>query len=202
MRVISGKARGAKLKTIESNLTRPTLDRVKESLFNILQNKLKDAIILDLFAGSGALGIEALSRGARKAYFCDKNSQAIEIIKQNLIKTKFLEQSKIINTDYKKCLEQLDEKIDVVFIDAPYKDDLSIDSVKRIIEKGILTTGGIMIVETDEISRDKKEIEDIKGIKIIDQRKYGRANLIFIKEENWYGNFYIIRIIRGLNRKQ
>ena len=88
MRVITGIARGTKLKTIETMLTRPTMDRVKESLFNILQDKIKDSIVLDLFAGSGALGIEALSRGAKKAYFCDKNSEAIKVIKENLNKTK------------------------------------------------------------------------------------------------------------------
>ena len=99
MRVISGTARGTKLSSIESIKTRPTLDRVKESLFNILQDKIKDKIILDLFAGSGALGIEALSRGAQKAYFCDINYDAIKILKQNLDKTKLTQKAIIINKD-------------------------------------------------------------------------------------------------------
>ncbi len=129
-------------------------------------------------------GIEALSRGSSKAYFCDKNIEAVKMIKQNLEKTNLLEKAIIFNADYKKCLEKIEEKIDIIFIDAPYKDDLSVDSVKRIIEKGILNKKGIMILETDEISRDEKELENIERIKIVDKRKYGRANLIFIKEEN------------------
>ncbi len=129
-------------------------------------------------------GIEALSRGSSKAYFCDKNVEAIKMIKQNLEKTHLLEKAIIFNADYKKCIEKIEEKIDIIFIDAPYKDDLSVDSVKRIIEKGILNKKGIMILETDEISRDEKELESIERIKIVDKRKYGRANLIFIKEEN------------------
>ena len=90
MRVISGLARGTKLKTIDEMTTRPTLDRVKESLFNILQNQIKNSVVLDLFAGSGALGIEALSRGAAKAYFCDTNRDAINVIKENLNKTRLI----------------------------------------------------------------------------------------------------------------
>ena len=95
MRVISGKARGTKLNSIESLDTRPTLDRVKESLFNIIQNKIVDATILDLFAGSGAIGIEFISRGAKKAYFCEKNHNAAKMIHQNLTKTKFENQSEV-----------------------------------------------------------------------------------------------------------
>ena len=129
-------------------------------------------------------GIEALSRGAKKAYFCDKNNDAIKMIKQNLEKTHLLENTVIFNSDYKKCLEKIEEKIDIIFIDAPYKDDLSVDSVKRIVEKGILNKSGIMILETDEILRDKEELKNIEKIRIIDERKYGRANLLFIKEEN------------------
>ena len=184
MRVISGKARGTKLSSIDSLLTRPTLDRVKESLFNILQNKLEGKVVLDLFAGSGALGIEALSRGAKKAYFCDKNIDAIKKVKENLSKTKLENKAEIYYADYKKCLESLKEKIDIIFIDPPYKDDLSVDSVKSIIKQGILNKDGLMIIETDEICRDKRNLEKLDGIKIIDERKYGRANLLFIKEEN------------------
>ncbi len=184
MRVISGSARGTKLSSIDSELTRPTLDRVKESLFNILQGKLQDVVVADLFAGSGALGIEAISRGARKAYFCDKNKQAINMIRQNLEKTRFVDKAVIINSDYRDCLEKINDKVDIIFIDPPYKDNLSVESVKKIIEKGILSKDGIMIIETDEICRDERGLDILENIKIIDKRKYGRVNLIFIKEEN------------------
>lgn len=184
MRVISGKARGTKLSSIESLSTRPTLDRVKESLFNIIQNNLKGAVILDLFAGSGQLGIEALSRGADKAYLCDINRDAVKMIKQNLKKTKLKDKAVVINEDYKKALRILNtnEKFDIIFIDPPYKEDIAVDSIIDIIHESRLKENGIMIIETDEIERDLREINKIENIKIIDQRKYGRASLIFIKE--------------------
>lgn len=184
MRVISGKARGTKLSSIESLSTRPTLDRVKESLFNIIQNNLKGAVVLDLFAGSGQLGIEALSRGADKAYLCDINRDAVKMIKQNLEKTKLKDKAVVINEDYKKALRTLNtnEKFDIIFIDPPYKEDIAVDSIIDIVHESRLKENGIMIIETDEIERDLKEINKIENIKIIDQRKYGRASLIFIKE--------------------
>ncbi len=184
MRVISGKARGTKLSSIESLSTRPTLDRVKESLFNIIQNNLKGAVVLDLFAGSGQLGIEALSRGADKAYLCDINRDAVKMIKQNLEKTKLKDKAVVINEDYKKALRILNtnEKFDIIFIDPPYKEDIAVDSIIDIIHESRLKENGIMIIETDEIERDLREINKIENIKIIDQRKYGRASLIFIKE--------------------
>ena len=184
MRVISGKAKGTKLSSIESISTRPTLDRVKESLFNIISDKLREKIVLDLFAGSGALGIEAISRGAKKAYFCDNNIDAIKKINENLSKTHFESYAEVIYGDYKKCIKSIKDKLDIIFIDPPYKDNLSVESVNVISEKGILNKDGIMIIETDEICRDKRGLENIKNIQIVDERKYGRVNLIFIKEEN------------------
>ena len=184
MRVISGKARGTKLNSIESLSTRPTLDRVKESLFNIIQNDIKDANVLDLFAGSGALGIECLSRGARFSVFCDNNAESIKMIKQNLDKTHLTENAKVINKSYESCLNTLNDKFDLIFLDPPYKLDIAVKALKIILDKNILNNNGLVIIETDEIERDKQEIELLKNVRIIDERKYGRANLIFIKEEN------------------
>ena len=132
MRVISGTARGTKLKTIENISTRPTLDRVKEALFNILQDKLKDSVVLDLFAGSGALGIEALSRGAKKAYFCDKNPEAIKVIKDNLNKTRFIDKAIIFNCDYINAIRKINEELSIVFLDPPYKFDLAVKSINEL----------------------------------------------------------------------
>lgn len=179
MRVISGLARGTKLNSIESSSTRPTLDRVKESMFNILQNDIKDKVILDLFAGSGALGIEALSRGAKKAYFCDINSEAIYIIKQNLEKAHLKEKAVIFKKSYIEAISSLDEKIDIVFLDPPYKLGVVGKSIEFLLKKKILTNDVIIVIETDEVDRDVQEIKKIEGINIIDQRKYGRAHLVF-----------------------
>ena len=186
MRVISGKAKGTKLYSIESNATRPTLDRVKESLFNIIQDEIQDANILDLFSGSGAIGIEFLSRGASKAYLCDKSPEAIKMIRKNLEKTKLLEDAKLINKDYKKCLEDLKKEnieFDIVFIDPPYEADLAIDASKRILKLGLLKKQGIIIIETDQESREKSEMQNL-GIDIYDCRKYGRVSLIFLSERS------------------
>ena len=185
MRVISGKARGTVLHSIQDINTRPTLDRVKESLFNIIQMEIEDKIILDLFAGSGQIAIEFLSRGAKEAYICDKSKEAVDMINQNLNKTKFINQSHVYNLDYKEILNKLGKegkKIDIIFIDPPYKDDLAISAIKEIIENKILKDTGKIIIETDEPDRDIKELEDIEiKDKIYDIRKYGRASLIFIK---------------------
>ena len=189
MRIISGIARGTKISSIQSLSTRPTLDRVKESLFNILQNEIKDSIVLDLFAGSGALGIEALSRGARTAVFCDKNYEATKVIYQNLVRTHFKENAKVINSDYKKALTNLNKQrfsFDIIFLDPPYKEDLAGNAIKQILELNLLKSGGTIIIETDEITRDNQEINEIiknnnfKNTYIKDRRKYGRANLIFL----------------------
>lgn len=185
MRVISGTARGTKLNSIDSLDTRPTLDRVKESLFNIAQNKIEDSIVLDLFAGSGAIGIEFLSRGAKKAYFCEKSHIATQMIKQNLNKTKLENKSEIFEMDYKKCLEKIsrtDIKFDIVFLDPPYKADLVADAVKRIISLNLLQENGIIIAETDEKERDLKELE-ILQVEVYDLRKYGRVYLMFLNRK-------------------
>ena len=186
MRVISGKAKGTKLYSIESSATRPTLDRVKESLFNIIQDKLRDANILDLFSGSGAIGIEFLSRGANKAYLCDKSPEAIKMIRKNLEKTRLLENAKLINKDYRKCLEDLKKenvKFDIVFLDPPYETALAVEASKKIIQLELLKNDGIIIIETDQESREKNELQNL-GIEIYDCRKYGRVSLIFFSERS------------------
>lgn len=181
MRVIAGKAKGTKLNSIDDLSTRPTLDRVKEPLFSIIQNYLEEAYVLDLFAGSGALGIESLSRGSNQATFCDKSYKVIKILKENLQKTRLEEQSIVINQDYKKCLEQVNSKFNVIFVDPPYKMDIGVDAVKRILNLNLLAKDGIIILETDEEERDIKELENLE-IEIYDKRKYGRVRLLFLRE--------------------
>ena len=185
MRVISGTARVTKLNSIDSMETRPTLDRVKESLFNIIQNKIEDSVVLDLFAGSGAIGIEFISRGAKKAYFCEKSNSAAQMINQNLKKTRFEDKSEIFKVDYRKCLSELSKrnvKWDVIFIDPPYKEDLAVDDIKKIISLDLLAKNGLIIIETDEKERDLKELE-ILQVEVNDLRKYGRACLIFLNRK-------------------
>lgn len=180
MRIISGKARGTKLYTLEGENTRPTLDRVKESIFNIIQNEIKGTKILDLFAGSGAIGLEFLSRGAEKAVLCDKSREAINIIKKNIEKTHMEKETQIINDDFEKCLDKLkNQQFDIIYIDPPYATDYILKSLKKIIELNIAKEESLIIIETDDEKRIEKEIKNI-DIEIVDKRKYGRATIIFL----------------------
>ena len=185
MRVISGKSRGKKLIALESKNTRPTLDRVKEALFSKIQNRIPEATVLDLFAGTGALGIEALSRGAKEAVFCDIEPEAIKIIKKNVQGTKNLEKSIIMNLDYKGTLEKLSiqhKKFDIIFLDPPYKTNFATESLKKIIMSNLLTEDGIIIIETDDISKKEEILREVE-VDIFDERKYGSVWLIFIRKE-------------------
>ena len=184
MRVISGKARGKKLLSLEGLNTRPTLDRVKEALFNIIQFDIVDKNILDLFAGSGAIGIEAISRGAKSVTFCDNSEDAIKIIKANIKNTRSEQQAKVLQKDYLKALKYLSEnnnKFDIIYLDPPYKTEFAEPAIREILHLDILSKEGIIILETDDTK--KEEIIKSNNIQIFDKRKYGRAILIFIRKE-------------------
>ena len=185
MRIISGKAKGTKLYTLEGMNTRPTLDRVKESLFNIIQNDIEDTTVLDLFSGSGAIAIEFLSRGAKLAVLCENASDATEMIHKNLQKTRLENKAIVFNKDYMDCLKTIKQKnmkFDIIFLDPPYKEDLSIKAIKVIDEMQLLNEDGIIIIETDEPERDINRINNMNiNYKIYDLRKYGRVSLIFLK---------------------
>lgn len=185
MRIISGTMRGTKLFTLEGENTRPTLDRVKEALFSKINYKLQDALILDLFTGSGALALESLSRGAQKSFLCDQSRDAIKIINQNIEKTKTKDRTLLLNCDYKKALEELKKqniKFDIVFLDPPYKTNFGENAAKLIVENALLNEDGIMILETDE---EKRVIENLDTdlIKIDDIKKYGRVYLLFLSQK-------------------
>ncbi|MBQ2938317.1 MAG: 16S rRNA (guanine(966)-N(2))-methyltransferase RsmD [Clostridia bacterium] len=181
MRIISGTARGTKLYTLEGKATRPTLDRVKESLFNIIQNEIVDSVFLDLFSGSGAVGLEAASRGARKVILCDKSKDAIKIINKNIEKTHLKEKVELYNLDYELLLNsKIKEKIDIIYIDPPYDSDFAIKAVDIIVKKELFNENSTIILETDEEEKTLKELKKIE-VKITDKRKYGRAILIFLK---------------------
>ena len=184
MRIISGKARGTRLYTLEGYNTRPTLDRVKESLFNIIQKEIPNSVFLDLFSGSGAIGLEAVSRGAKKAILCDQSKEAIQIIKKNIEKTHLEDQVEYCQLPFEKMLKtKIKEKIDIVYIDPPYKTNLAYEAVKIILEEDLISESSYIIIETDE---EKRVIEQIKKLEIdiVDQRKYGRAYLIFLKKKS------------------
>lgn len=181
MRIISGKARGTKLYTLDGTATRPTLDRVKESLFNIIQNDIEDSTVLDLFSGSGAIGLEFLSRGAKRTVLCDSSKDAIKIIKQNVQKTHFEEKVEVYNMEFTKLVERLqNQKFDIIYIDPPYATDFIKISLEKIIEYELVNENTKIIVETDDETRILNQIEKM-DVEITDKRKYGRATIIFLK---------------------
>ena len=185
MRIISGDFRGTKLFTLEGLNTRPTLDRVKEALFSKINFELQDAVVLDLFSGSGALALESISRGAKMAVLCDSSRDAIKIIKQNIEKTRTNEKTLILNCDYKRALEDLKQKnikFDIVFLDPPYQTDFAEDATKIIIEKNLLNENAIIILETDNKEKVIKNL-DTDLIEVETIKKYGRVYLLFLNRK-------------------
>ena len=172
MRVISGKYRGKNLIGFDIDGTRPTMDRVKESLFAMIQNKLKDSVVLDLFAGSGSLGIEALSNGAKEAYFVDSNMELINIIKKNTANMD--ERINIIKSDYKDALSNFKVKFDIIFLDPPYKLNLINDALDRIMKYNLLNTNGIVVCEYEN-----EEINT--NLELIKFKSYGSKNIKIFK---------------------
>ena len=180
MRVISGIARGTKLDSRESISTRPTLDRIKENMFNLIQDKVRDSVVLDLFAGSGQLGIEALSRGADRAYFCDIDREDIVFLNKNIAKTRLTEKSIVLNEDFKKVLNIVNTKFDLIFIDPPYKSNFVEESINLIYEKSILNDDGLIIIETDETQKIQELLNSKSYINILKTKNYGRVSLFII----------------------
>jgi len=147
MRVITGKARGIQLKTPEGMLTRPTADRVKEALFSIINFDIPGAKVLDLFGGTGQLGIEALSRGAASAVFVDAREESCRLIRENLKRTKLEQDAKVIRSDYLDYLSRCREQYNIIFLDPPYAEVFLENAIKRITEIDILQSDGIIVAE-------------------------------------------------------
>lgn len=172
MRIIGGKYRGRVLVGFKGNDIRPTADRVKESLFNILAPEIHGANMLDLFCGCGNVGLEAISRGADYVVFNDLSKDSLAVLKKNLALIK--SDAKIYNSDYKVLLQTMDMTFDVIFIDPPYKSDYGVQALKIIGERNLLTTGGIAVFESD-----KPFTDEITSLVKYDERKYGSTYLTF-----------------------
>ena len=174
MRVITGKARGVQLKTPEGMTTRPTTDRVKEALFSIIQFEIAGARVLDLFGGTGQLGIEALSRGAKSAVFVDAGEPACRLIKENLKRTKLEADARVIRADYLDYLKRCRENFDIIFLDPPYAEVFLENALKCIAEIDILQSGGIIVAERPV----EKELSlDFPGYTRSKDYKYGNTVL-------------------------
>lgn len=185
MRIITGTARGTKLQTLDGDATRPTAERVKEAIFSMIQFDLTDATVLDLFAGSGQLGLEALSRGAEKAHLVDKSADAVAIIKANAQKTHLWERCRLVLSDYAEYLRvsKGKQKFDFVFLDPPYGSGMLQNSLKLLADADLLADGAWIICED--------ETEDIFGDDEALAAKYT------VEKQNRYGRIFITVLTRN-----
>ena len=174
MRIIAGRAGGLKLKSLKGRDVRPTLDRVKESMFNIIAFDLPGADVLDLFSGFGSLGIEALSRGAEKADFVEINKSHLKVVEQNLKKAKLFDLAELYNQDVYLYLKNCSQKYDIIFMDPPYQKDMSAEAIELIIENDLLKAKGLIISERSE----SEKVEEYEELKIIKNKKYGNSLII------------------------
>ena len=180
MRVIAGSARGIALKTPEGMQTRPTADRVKEAMFSIIHFDIPGAKVLDLFGGTGQLGIEALSRGASGATFVDQSEAACRLIRENLRRTKFEAAGKVIRGDYLEYLSRCREQYDIILLDPPYAEVFLENALKRITEIDILRSGGIIVAERPV----GKELPwDFEGFTRSRDYKYGQILLTLYRKD-------------------
>lgn len=174
MRIIAGDFKGRILTTPKGEHVRPTTDKVKEAVFSMIAMHLEDAVVLDLFAGSGNLGLEALSRGAKHCYFCDRSKESIGLIKKNIAICRVQEQSSVFISDGLKLLERMPEKVDIVFLDPPYENGMLQTCLLTISQQDLLREGGVIIAE-----HGKEEIlPDMAGRFVrIKEKKYGTIRL-------------------------
>ena len=183
MRVIAGEARSLPLKCPDGMDTRPTTDRIKETLFNMLQTKVPYSVFVDLFAGSGAIGIEALSRGAKKAYFAENTAEAIHCIQDNLQFTKLADRAVVLKQDALSALNSIFEKeVDIVFMDPPYGQDLEKQVLSVLKGYRYIHEDTLIIVEAD-LFTDFSYAEDM-GYQILKEKKYKTNKHVFLQERN------------------
>lgn len=174
MRVIAGMRRGMKLAEFEGSDIRPTTDRVKENIFNIISPYVPEAKVLDMFAGTGALSIEAVSRGAKSALLCELSESSAKIARTNLEKADFGDVCKLMIGDSVGYVEKTEEKFDIVFLDPPYNTGLLKKALDAIAQKGVLEEDGIVVAECDGPEYPSK----IEGLVLSKQKKYGRSYIL------------------------
>lgn len=174
MRIIAGDYKGRRLYTPLNDNIRPTTDKVKEAVFSIVQGYLEDAVCVDLFSGSGNLGLEALSRGAKHCYFCDSSRESLALTKKNVEYCCAQDKSTILQGDYSRAISVIAESekgADIIFLDPPYKKGLMLDCLERIAESGLLSEDGIIVAEH---GIEEELPEAVSGFEKIKERKYGK----------------------------
>ena len=181
MRVIAGKYKGRTLFSPKDQSVRPTTDRIKENVFNLVQGRVLDAAFLDLFGGSGAMSVEALSRGAAKAVTVDASRESAELIKRNFQKVGVGREAQLLELSYDLALRRLSgQKFDLIYLDPPYKADYYEDILQRILDNGVLAEGGLILFE-HATERPFPPLPE--GLALFDTRKYGSVTLELISRD-------------------
>ncbi len=178
MRVISGSARGRKLIAPPGLDTRPTTDRVKESIFNIISPYLPAKSVLDLFSGSGALGVEALSRGSEHAVFVECDKAALDITRKNLELARVADRAEVIFGDSLAFLSRAVGQFDIIFLDPPYNTGLLTDAIRKIAENNLLSEGGIIVAESEYLGEEPSGTD----FDIIKRAKYGKTTVFVLRK--------------------
>lgn len=177
MRIVGGEARGRRLFVPEGIDTRPTADRVRESLFNILGPRVRGARLLDLFAGSGALALEAISRGASSAVLVDASHKAAQVIRRNIEVVRAEHACKLIVADWRRAIDQIQLGFDIVFLDPPYRMEAAyLDAAQALLERGLLNEGALLVME----HWAKSDLLLAEPFVIADERKYGDCAIAFV----------------------
>lgn len=183
MRIIAGSARSLPLKTIEGMDTRPTTDRIKETLFNMLNSEIPECLFLDLFAGSGQIGLEAISRGARKAVFVENNKKAVNCIQENIAFTRFSEQSTLMHMDVVSAIRRMEGKdvFDIIFMDPPYKKGLEEEVLRTLADSSIIDKNTLIIVEAS-LDTEFSYLAEF-GYRVTKEKRYKTNMHVFLKHD-------------------
>ena len=174
MRIIAGELKGRRLKTPDDNRVRPTTDKVKEAVFSMISPYLYDSVAVDLFAGTGNLGLEAISRGARQVYFADKDRRSIALIKENTTYCKVEDRSVILWSDYRDALAKIRGPVDIIFLDPPYGSGFLEDALETIASCGILSDEGIVVAEH---GIEENLPDSFGALSAIKKKKYGKIGI-------------------------
>ena len=180
LRIITGTAKGKKLKTLDGEATRPTSERIKEATFSSIQFDIEGRRVLDLFAGSGQMGLEALSRGAVSVMFVDSSREAMDIVKANASSVGFMKESKFTVSDWRNFIRKASsrgERYDLVFIDPPYADECCADAAVRLAKGGMLNLGAIVVLES---GNERIDIEALPGFELLKAKDYGKKTALNI----------------------
>lgn len=180
MRIIAGEKRGLKLAILEGTYTRPTKDSVREAIFSRLQFYIKDCQVLDLFAGTGAMGLEALSRGAKEVIFVDNNLNALKVLKKNIILAKYEEKAHIYSMDALEYLKGTKSKFDIIFLDPPYMDGYYSKVLNLIIECDVLIPDGLVVIES---KKNTLFLQESSLFLMEKERTYGKTTVTYLRKK-------------------